>query len=231
MDLFECIQKRRSARRFTEDKIEDQVIYKALEAAILAPNSSNMQTWRFHWIRTPEIHQKMVDYCLRQSAARKAQTLMVVSANASLWKVAQKDMLAYCETHEVPAAVFTYYKKLIPVTYRRGFLNIYALFKWIFTSSYGLFKPMVRGPLGKRDLQEVAVKSAALACENFVLAIQAQGFDTCMMEGFDEKRVKSLLSLPSSARVVMVIAIGKASEDATWGERRRLKLEDVLEEV
>ena len=62
MDLFECIQKRRSARRFTEDKIEDQVIYKALEAAILAPNSSNMQTWRFHWIRTPEIHQKMVDY-------------------------------------------------------------------------------------------------------------------------------------------------------------------------
>ena len=154
---------------------------------------------------------------------------MVVSADPKRWKVAQQDMLLYCQENTVPAAVDLYYKKLIPITYRWGLGNSYALIKWLIATGYGWFKPIVRGPFTKRDLQEVAIKSAALACENFVLAIQAQGFDTCMMEGFDEKRLKALLSLSASSRVVMVIAIGKASSDGVWGERRRVSREQVIE--
>lgn len=56
------------------------------------------------------------------------------------------------------------------------------------------------------------MKSAALAAENFVLAVTAEGFDTCMMEGFDEPRVRRLLGLARHYRVAMVIAIGKAAE-------------------
>ena len=43
-----------------------------------------------------------------------------------------------------------------------------------------------------RDLQEIAIKSAALGAENFVLALEAQGFSSCMMEGHDESRVLKL---------------------------------------
>ena len=124
-----------------------------------------------------------------------------------------------------------YYEKLIPYTYRWGLLNCFVPFKWIVTLSIGLFRPIPRGPHSRRDLQEVALKSAALACENFVLALEAEGFSSCMMEGHDEIRVKKLLSLSSSARIAMVIGIGEPSDRAHWGPQFRLPLDDVIHEV
>jgi nitroreductase len=58
-------------------------------------------------------------------------------------------------------------------------------------------------------MQLWAVKSTALACENFMLAIRAQDFDTCPMEGFDKKRVHALLTLPGDAVITMVIGVGR----------------------
>ena len=82
-----------------------------------------------------------------------------------------------------------------------------------------------------RDLQEIAIKSAALGAENFVLALEAQGFSSCMMEGHDESRVLKLLGLRSPARTAMVIGIGEPSERALWGEQFRLPLEEVVKEL
>jgi nitroreductase len=58
-------------------------------------------------------------------------------------------------------------------------------------------------------MQIWAVKSASLACENFMLAVCAHGFDTCPMEGFDSTRVRKLLNLPGHALIPMVIAVGR----------------------
>lgn len=91
---------------------------------------------------------------------------------------------------------------------------------------------MMRGPRGTLGLQEVAIKSAALAAENFVLAIAAQGYDTCMMEGFDEWRVKHLLGLSwFSSRVVMVIAVGESHARGTWGPQMRIPLDQVVHKI
>ena len=89
----------------------------------------------------------------------------------------------------------------------------------------------MRGPGTLRDIQEVCIKSAALAAENFVLAITAQGYATCMMEGFDEPRVKKLLGLKYSDRVVMVISVGEEAERGTWGPRFRISSDKVIHEV
>ena len=69
---------------------------------------------------------------------------------------------------------------------------------------------------------------AALAAQNFVLAITAQGGATCMMEGFDESRVRKLLKLSSSSRVVTVLGIGFEAPRGTWGPQFRLPLEQVV---
>lgn len=81
---------------------------------------------------------------------------------------------------------------------------------------------MVRGPLGRAGLALWAVKSTALACENLMLAFRAFGYDTCPMEGFDEKRVKRLLHLERDAHVVMVIGAGRRSPGGIYGPRIRL---------
>ncbi|MBY0451988.1 MAG: nitroreductase family protein, partial [Bdellovibrionaceae bacterium] len=80
MEFFEVIHKRRSIRRFTDEKVDPEAIEKALQAALLAPTSSNAQTWDFYWAVKPETKKKLAYYCLNQSAARTAADLIVVTA-------------------------------------------------------------------------------------------------------------------------------------------------------
>lgn len=204
------------------------MITQALEAATLAPNSSNTQTWDFHWVKSSEMKAKLVQICLDQSAARTANQLIVVTADPKLWKRSQQSLIDWAVRSKAPVAVKMYYEKLVPLMYRWGFLNSLAPVKSFIYFCVGLTRPIPRGPSSRRDSQEVAIKSAALAAENFVLAITALGGATCMMEGFDECRLKSLLKLKSSSRVVMVIGVGFEAERGTWGDRERLPYNEVV---
>lgn len=230
MDFFEVIQQRRSIRKYTTDAVPADVIQKALDAALLAPNSSNTQTWDFYWVKTPAKKEQLRKACLNQSAARTASDLVVVTANPKKWKRSQPYLIDYIEKAQAPKQVIVYYKKLIPLIYKTG---LYSLIRALAFFFGGLFKPGPRYPITFRDLQEISVKSAALACENFVLAITAQGYSSCMMEGFDEKFVKKILQLKCSDKVVMVISVGKELEDGkgTWGPRYRIPSELVVHEV
>lgn len=231
MDFFEAIEKRRSIRKFKPEPVDHAIIDRAFDAAVLAPNSSNIQTWDFYWVQTPDLKSKLVEYCMGQSAARTAADLVVFVADPNLWKRSIKRIQAFTEKVHAPKPVLLYYSKLIPITFRPGFLNSLALVKWLLGNIAGIFRPMLRGPHFKKDLQEVAIKSAALAAENFVLALSAQGIATCMMEGHDECRVKKLLNLPRSARIVMVIAIGHEAERGTWGPRFRIPTSEIIHRI
>ena len=185
MEFSEVVKKRRSIRRFKPDQVPDHVIVNALEAATLAPNSSNTQTWDFYWVKTPELKAKLVDACLGQSAARTASHLVVICADPKKWKRSQSGLIKWVEDCKAPKPVHLYYKNLIPVTYRWGLFNSFGLLKWFGTFFAGFFRAVPRGPSFKGEHQLVAVKSAALAAENFVLSITDQGYATCMMEGFE----------------------------------------------
>ncbi|MBC7466560.1 MAG: nitroreductase family protein [Bdellovibrio sp.] len=218
MEFFEAVQKRRSVRKYSDKPVPEQVMNKALDAALLAPNSSNAQTWQFHWVRTPALKKKMVDACLGQGAAATAQELLVVSIKPNLWKKTTQEILNSKQPEGLEKQMQQYYGKLIPFMYG---MQILAPLKWIIFNGMGLFKATPRKPWSLRDRTETCVKSAALGCENFMLAIAAQGFDTCPMEGFDESRVKSILNLGWGDTVVMVISVGERVDRGVWGPRHR----------
>jgi nitroreductase len=228
MEFFEAVEKRRSVRVYKKTPVPPEVVNKALDAALLAPNSSNVQTWEFHWVRTAALKSALIEACLSQSAARTAAELVVVVADASLWRRNTAAVLEHLPKESVPAGTPDYYKRLVPFLY--GWRALAPL-KWLIFNIVGLFRPMVRGPVDGRDVDEVAVKSAALAAQNFMLAISAQGFDTCPMEGFDEARVKKMLGLSRRARVVMVVAAGEREpRRGVWGERYRVPRDWVVKE-
>ncbi len=231
MDVFDAIKKRRSIRKYTEKNVPAEIIRNALELAVLAPNSSNSQTWNFYWVKSPVKKTKLVRACLNQSAARTAAELIVVVASPESWKRSHKELVTFIESVNAPKPVIFYYRKLFPSMYRWGFLNSLGLTKKLVFFVTGLFRPIMRGPGTLRDIQEVCIKSAALASENFVLAITAQGFASCMMEGFDEPRVKKILGLRHSDRVVMVISVGEEADRGTWGPRFRISSDKVIHEV
>ncbi|NDG83891.1 MAG: nitroreductase family protein, partial [Proteobacteria bacterium] len=192
MDFFEAVRVRRSVRKYTSAPVPESVIERGLDAALLAPNSSNMQTWGFYRVRSPEKKAKLVEACLSQGAAKTAQELMVVTAEPRLWKRNRNEMIRVLQEAKARPILLDYYRKLMPFVYGYQWL---APVKWLVFNLTGLFRPMMRHPWSPAGRELVAVKSAALACENFMLAVSAQGFGTCPMEGFDEKRIKRLLGL------------------------------------
>ncbi len=229
MEFFEAVRTRRSIRKYTSKPVPSEVIQKALDAALLAPNSSNLQTWEFYWVRSKAKKDSLVKACLSQAAARSAQELVVVVANTSLWKKTNPEMIQFTKKIRAPRLVVTYYERLVPLTY--GFRWLSPMKRVLFFL-IGLFRPITRGPFSTRDLQEVSIKSAALASENFMLAITAQGYSTCPMEGLDERRIKKLLKLPGEARVVMTISIGEEDpQRGTWGPQARFNRDWFVKEV
>ncbi len=229
MEFFEVVKVRRSIRKYTNTPVPEEVIQKALDAALLAPNSSNLQTWEFYWVKSEEKKKKLIEACLNQSAARTAQELIVVVANPSLWKKTNPLMIEFVKKVNAPKLVVTYYEKLVPFTYGTPFL---APLKWIIFNTIGIFRPITRRPVTFTDLQIVSIKSAALASENFMLAISAQGFATCPMEGADETRIRKLLKLKRGSRVVMTISVGEADEKrGTWGPQVRFQREMFINKI
>ena len=81
------------------------------------------------------------------------------------------------------------------------------------------------------DAKLWASKTTALACENMVLALRAHGFDSCMMEGFDEPMVRKLLKLNDQQFPVMVIAAGERAEDGVFFPQYRFDRDLFIQKI
>jgi nitroreductase len=61
-----------------------------------------------------------------------------------------------------------------------------------------------------------------------MLSIASADFDSCPMEGYDEKRVRKALGLPCGAEINMIIGIGKGTAEGIWSPRVRVPYEEVV---
>jgi len=230
----ELLANRRSCRLYTDEKIPEEIMNKCLDLALLAPNSSNMQPWEFYWVRSKEKREKLTHYCLDQNTVKTAAEMIVVVARTDTWKRNSKLMLKALKNQEVeaPKSAIQYYSKITPLAYNQGFLGLLGVVKRIAFNVIGIFKPMVRQPKSHADMRVWANKSTALACENLMLAFRAYGYDTCPIEGLDQRRVRRLLQLPyGKAEVCMAISVGKRGENGIYGPRIRFDRNLFVKEV
>jgi nitroreductase len=192
-----------------------------------------MQLWEFHWMRSPEALQALVPLCLNQQAARTAKHMIVFVTRIDLWK--QRAQWNYDrikstiegEPNTLQKGGLNYYGKVMPLLYRQDPFGLMSLVRRSISFVMGLRKPFFR--TGGRSNQRIMVhKSCALAAQTFMLSIAAEGFHSCPMEGFDEKRVKKALNLPRAAEINMIIAVGKGTDAGVWGPRFRLAGDEVI---
>lgn len=222
MEFSQVIRARRSCRKYKSESVPASVIEQALDDALLAPNSSNMQLWQFYWVDSSAKKQQLAEACFGQSAASTAQEMVVVVADWSLWKANRERMLEVLKKNNANKGALAYYEKLVPLMYRYGPLSVIGYLKAFIFWGVGWFRPVPRGPNTRNDVAMVAVKSAALACENFMLSIYNQGYACCPMEGFDEKRVNKIIGNRTwSSKVTMVISVGKADPEGFYGPQVR----------
>ena len=230
----QIVDYRRSNRKFDPTiKVPNEVIERSLNRAILSPNSSNMQLWEFHWINSPAALEQMLPICLNQSAAKTAQQMVVFVARPDKWKSRQQWHLSQVkkeiqgEPTKAQKMMLQYYGKVMPLLYAADPLRILAALRLTISFFGGLLKPFYRTG-GASAVEVVTQKSCALAAQTFMLSIAAEGFHTCPLEGFDEKRLKKMLKLPRRTFINMVVVVGKGTEPGIWGERVRVPYEEVV---
>lgn len=233
-EFQEIVDFRRSNRVFDANiPVPEEVIQKSLERAILSPNSSNMQLWEFYWIKTDEELKKFVPLCLNQQAAKTAKHMVVFVTRKDKWRERAKwNLMKIKETvvgepNKLQKGGMDYYGKVMPLLYMNDGLGIMSTIRRAISFFAGLRKPFFRTG-GVANQRIMVHKSCALAAQTFMLSIAAEGFHTCPMEGFDEKRVKRALRLPRGAEINMIISVGKGTEEGIWGPRFRVPNEEVI---
>lgn len=220
--LVAIMRKRRSVRAYLPESISDSILNDCFDLAILAPTSHNLECWQMIDVRDPIRLAAMRHLCLDQPAASTAPHLIVAVARPDLWRRGRAIMLEHIQREKadptLPKALREFlplfelkYRLQIPFLFEDGPFHILAPFKRFLMWCRSWLKPMMRGPFGRHEQTLWATKTAALGCENLMLALTAHGFDSCPLEGFDEPRVKRLLALPRASEIVMVIAAGRGA--------------------
>ena len=233
--FFEAVEARRSVRIFDQkSEFDHDIVRHCLEAAILSPNSSNLQLYQF--VRVPEsspLKDPLAQLCMRQKAATTARELVVIITRRDLWKSRAKanyDFILNSQQNQSENKVKqagNYYKNLIPKLF--GKYPGWSLLKKLIAWWVGMRRPMVR-EVGETEVRISVHKSAALASMTFMLGMKAAGYDTCPMEGFDSKRVKKLLDLPDAAEICMIIGCGKGLPEGIYGPRFRVPSSELIVE-
>lgn len=241
MTLEEILNFRRAVRVFIDEPIDAERVKHCLELATLAPSSSNMQLWEFYHITQPELRARIAEACLGQSAATTAQQIVVFVTRQDLYRKRARFVLDFergnvrrnspKERQEKRIRDRElYYGRLMPFLYAR-FIGILGLLRVLLAQLIGLFRPIMR-QVSECDMRVTVHKSCALAAQTFMIAMAAEGYDTCPLEGLDSKRIKRLLHLPHGAQINMVIPCGiRNPEKGIWGERGRVPFQDVYHPI
>ena len=225
------VESRRSVRKFTDTPIPEAVLDACLDMALLAPNSSNLQPWTFYVVQHKTKKKQLIKACLNQFAARTASELIVCVARTDRIDEMARRNIAEFPTAEIPKGVKQYYT-YIPYNYKTGYLNSLGHFKKLaFGVARRLDKQLPVTAYQTSDAVLWATKTTALACENLVLALRAYGFDSCMMEGFDEPMVRQILKLKAQQHVVMVIAAGERATDGVFYPQYRFDRKLFIQKV
>ncbi len=240
MTFEEIINYRRSVRHYKNEIINAEKVKRCIELATLAPNSSNMQLWEFYHITNPEILKKLSEACLKQESATTAQQMVVFVTRQDLFRKRAKKMMdletqnvlknSPIEKQEKRVKNWkNYYGKIMPFLYT-SFFGFFGIIRKTIVNIVGIFRPIVY-QVTENDMRVVVHKTCALAAQTFMLAMASKKYDTCPMEGFDSRKVKSILKLPCGAEINMVVSCGIREEHGVWGERMRIPFDEVYQMI
>ncbi|BDU71537.1 nitroreductase family protein [Mesoterricola silvestris] len=221
-DFFDAVDSRRSIRAFLPDPVPAEVLDRCLDAALKAPSTSNLQPWRFVLLQSPEARAGAVKVCLGQAPAASAPLLVALVCAPDSWRRNRDEVVRILAARgDLRKGLDTYYNRLIPLVYLHGPLNLLGWWKPAATWLTSFFRPFPT-LLTRTGVRVGAQKTTALAAATFMLALRAEGFDSCPMEGFDNRRAAKLLGLKGEEEVCMFLAVGKRAPDGIRFERALL---------
>lgn len=80
--------------------------------------------------------------------------------------------------------------------------------------------PTVSGTMEGKDFY---LLDAAISMEHFVLAATEEGYGTCWIASFDEKKIKETLNIPENFKVVALTPVGKIGAEKSHNPKKDVK--------
>ena len=219
------IRARRATRHFRADPVPDGLLDRLVDIARWAPSGYNLQPTHFVVVTDPQVKQKLHHACMKQRQILEAPAIVVLTGDTA---VAQNHFEAVIGMDRDSACITPEYEKLlrrtVPLAFGRGPAGIGWLWKSTILPLARLVRPIP--PLPAVNKRFWLAKQTMLCAMTLMLAAEAAGLATVPMEGFDEGRVRKVLSIPRSHIVPVVIAIGYPGDRPTT--KTRLPLTRIL---
>jgi len=226
LDAFEMLARsRRATRRFRPDPVDPALLERLVQIAPWAPSGYNLQPTHFVLVTDPALRQRLAVACMGQRPVAEAPAVVVLTGDRD---VADRHFRLMIQAERNAGSIKPAYEALlnrvVPLAFKRGPLGIGKLWKATLLPVVQLFRPIPEMPAV--DMRFWLAKQTSLCAMNLMLAAEAAGLATLPMEGFDEHRVRRVLSIPRSHVVTLVIPIGYPTDDPR--NKTRLPLSAVL---
>ncbi len=84
MDVLEAVLRRRSTRKFKDEKLTKEEVGELLDAVRWTPSAGNTQPWEIIVVKDNEIKENLADIALEQNWIKSAPVVLVVCLNKEL---------------------------------------------------------------------------------------------------------------------------------------------------
>lgn len=184
METFEAINTRRSVRKFKNEPLDKEIIWKILEAANLAPTASNRQPWKFLVVGRKYLDK--ISNILDLSFKERVKEIGVEDYRKSLDSISLPEI----DSDDKLKGLNTFYRTFggAPVV-----IVVYVERSddpWIFQNN---------------------ICDASAAIENLILAAWSQGIGSCWMTGPLKKKsieIQSFLDIQADQMIIGIVPLG-----------------------
>lgn len=218
-------RERRATRHFKADPVPGDVLERILDCARWAPSGYNLQPAHFVVVTAETVKKQLFEACMHQPQILEAPVVVVFTGDRRVMENHfEKSMARDLEEGAVNAVYVEKMRKFVPLAFNRGPLGLGWLWKAMLPPLARFFTPVPSIPAVHKRYW--LAKQVMLAAMNFMLAAKSAGLATVPMEGFDEPRVKRILSIPRHHIAALVVPLGHPLDNNQI--KTRLPLEDLV---
>ena len=104
MDLNDILEKRYSCRSYSNKEVDDGLIFNIIQNSVLAPNSGNLQAWKFIIIKNKEKREEIALGCIKQMWMTQAPVHIVICSDLDVLSKQYKNRADLYATQDCAAA-------------------------------------------------------------------------------------------------------------------------------
>jgi len=181
----DVVRSRRSVRDFMPDvEIPKEELMAIIEEAMFAPNSTNLNSWRFLIVTEKEQKEALYEVSMQQPAVKGAAAVIILLGDLTAYTVANAD-----EISAKAVAQGTMTEEI-----RQG---INENVSWYYDVS-------------EEQKREWLMLDQGLVAMQLMLSAKDRGYDTVAMSGFETEAVRKLFNIEDLLVNGLIIPIGKA---------------------